>query len=140
MVEVLISLIRDIFFSGFMLQALGAPPKTKRIDRQSDFDFVRFSRDESVRNTLGPVGLQTERGITPLSPRFRAPGRQHAAEHGAVRGQEAEEACPESVSLTPQAHRNSRRALVLSRTATADEATLVVLFIVYNPMICDLKA
>lgn len=120
-----------------MLQALGAPPKTERIYRQSDFEFVRFSRDESVWNTLGPVGLQTERDLTPLSPRFRAPGRQHAAEHGAVRGQEAEEAGPESVSLTPQAHRKSRRAPVLSRTATAVEATLVVLFIVYNPMICD---
>lgn len=139
MVEVLIGWTRDIFFSGFMLQALGAPPKTERIYRPSDFEFVRFSRDESVGSTHGAVGLQTERHLTPLSPRFRAPGRRHAAQHGAVRGQEAEEAGPESVSWTPQAHRKSRRAPVLSRSATADEATLAVLFIVHNPRICDLN-
>lgn len=69
--------------------------------------------------------MQTERHLTPL---FRVSGRQHAAEHGAVRGQEAEEAGPESVSVTPQTHRNPRRAPVLSRT-TADESALIRVFI-----------
>lgn len=54
-------------------------------------------------------------------------GRYHAAEHGALRGEEAEEAGPESVSFTPQTHRNPRRAPVLSRTASG--ATLIRLFI-----------
>lgn len=73
--------------------------------------------------------LQAELYSTPLSPRFRAPGRQHAAEHGAVRGEEAEEAGPESVSLTPQTHRNPRRSPLPSRTASADDDTLIILFI-----------
>lgn len=70
--------------------------------------------------------MQTESHLTPL---FRVSGRQHAAEHGAVRGEEAEEAGPESVSFTPQTHRNPRRAPVLSRTASADEAALITFFI-----------
>lgn len=55
--------------------------------------------------------------------------RQHAAEHGAVRGEEAEEAGPESVSFTPQTHRNPRRVRVLSRTAPADRATMIRLLV-----------
>lgn len=103
-----------------------ARSRTKSIYPQSDFHSGCFLRDDSVGNSSGAVDLQTERHLTPL---FCVSGRQHAAEHGAVRGQEAEEAGPESVSVTPQTHRNPRRAPVLSRTASADESALIRVFV-----------